>query len=53
MHFDADNIWVKRPGTGEIKARDYERLFGKSATRNLPVNAQVAWTDVGGIESGP
>jgi N-acetylneuraminate synthase len=49
--FDADNIWVKRPGTGEIKARDYERLFGKTATSNLPINAQVAWTDVGGVES--
>lgn len=49
--FDASNIWVKRPGTGEIKARDYEQLLGKSATRDLPENAQVAWVDVGGIES--
>lgn len=44
--FSADNIWVKRPGTGEIKARDYEKLFGMSAVRDLPVNAQVAWRDV-------
>lgn len=49
--FSADNIWVKRPGTGEIKARDYERLFGKVATRSLPVNTQVAWSDVDGIQS--
>lgn len=47
--FSADNIWVKRPGTGEIKARDYERLFGMRATRHLPVNGQVAWADVNGL----
>lgn len=44
--FSADNIWVKRPGTGEIKARDYEKLFGQLAVRDLPVNAQVAWRDI-------
>lgn len=49
--FSADNIWVKRPGTGEIKARDYERLFGKPAARALPVNAQVAWADVKGVKA--
>lgn len=46
--FNAENIWVKRPGTGEIKARDYEGLFGKPVTRDLPANAQVEWADVGG-----
>lgn len=50
--FSADNIWVKRPGTGEIKAKDYESLFGKSAVRDLPVNAQVAWNDEQGAGGG-
>lgn len=44
--FRSDNIWVKRPGTGEIKAKDYESLFGKIVTRDLSVNSQVAWDDV-------
>ncbi len=44
--FSADNIWVKRPGTGEIKAKDYESLFGRPAARDLSANAQVAWSDV-------
>ncbi len=44
--FNPENIWVKRPGTGEIKAKNYEGLFGKLATRDLPVNAQVGWSDV-------
>lgn len=37
-----DNIWVKRPGTGAILAKDYETLLGKRALRDLPVNWQVA-----------
>lgn len=44
--FSVDNIWVKRPGTGEIKAKDYESLIGKPASCDLPVNAQVSWADV-------
>ena len=40
------NVWVKRPGTGEIKAKDYERLLGRKAARALPVNAQLKWADV-------
>ena len=41
-----ENVWVKRPGTGEIKAAHFESLLGKRATRPLPVNAQLAWADV-------
>jgi N-acetylneuraminate synthase len=44
--YSADNVWVKRPGTGEIKAKDYERLLGRKAARALPINAQVRWADV-------
>ena len=44
--FSGDNTWVKRPGTGEIKAKDYERVLGRSASRALPAHAQIAWTDV-------
>ena len=31
-----DNIWVKRPGTGEIPAKDYDFLLGKTAKCNIP-----------------
>ena len=40
------NTWVKRPGTGEIKAKDYERVLGRSAARTLPAHAQVGWADL-------
>lgn len=43
--FSGKNCWVKRPGTGEIKAVDYEKVLGKTAAKDLPENAQVRWTD--------
>jgi sialic acid synthase SpsE len=49
--FSKDNIWVKRPGTGGIKARDFERVLGHRATRTIPANAQVSWTDVDQIQA--
>lgn len=42
----AENIWVKRPGTGEIKAVDYEKLFGKTVQSNIPTNSQLKWSDL-------
>ena len=41
-----ENIWVKRPGTGEIKAAHFETLLGKHAVRPVPKDAQLRWTDV-------
>lgn len=46
--FTKDNIWVKRPGTGEIKAKDYRRVIGKKARRDLPADVQVCWSDIRG-----
>jgi N-acetylneuraminate synthase len=42
-----DNVWVKRPGTGEIRARDFERVLGKSARRAIPKDRQLGWSDFG------
>jgi sialic acid synthase SpsE len=41
-----DNIWVKRPGTGEIKAVDFERLLGKTVSSRIPKDTQLRWTDI-------
>jgi N-acetylneuraminate synthase len=46
--FTRDNLWVKRPGTGEILAARYEEVLGRTATRDLAANALLAWRDVGG-----
>ncbi|MCF8266100.1 MAG: N-acetylneuraminate synthase family protein [Ignavibacteriales bacterium] len=41
-----ENIWVKRPGTGEILAEFYETLLGKKAKRNVEIDIQLSWKDV-------
>lgn len=40
-----ENIWVKRPGTGEIKAKDYEAILGKVVKNKIPLNTQIMWSD--------
>lgn len=40
---DEDNVWVKRPGTGEIKAKDYYKILGKKARRSIEKDAQIKW----------
>ena len=41
--FSKDNLWVKRPGTGEIKAIDYEKLLGKKARIDIPNDTHITW----------
>ena len=41
-HFTRDNIWVKRPGTGEIFAADYESLIGKTAACDIAIDTHIA-----------
>ncbi len=44
--FSKKNLWVKRPGTGEIPARDFETLLGRQAACDLPADAQLRRGDV-------
>lgn len=44
--FTDKNIWVKRPGTGEIKAIDYEEILGKISTKKIPANTHLEWSMV-------
>ena len=41
-----ENIWVKRPGTGEIKALHFGDLIGKTVRRKIPNNSQLKWDDL-------
>ena len=40
-----DNIWVKRPGTGEILAENFNSLLGKTALRDIESDEQLSWND--------
>ncbi len=44
--FSPENIWVKRPGTGEIKAEFFESLIDKHSKNNIKKNDQIKWEDV-------
>ncbi|MDQ7835885.1 MAG: N-acetylneuraminate synthase family protein [Humidesulfovibrio sp.] len=41
--FTKANLWVKRPGTGEILAEHFEGLLGKAATRDIDPDTQLTW----------
>lgn len=39
--FTKDNIWVKRPGVGEIPAEEFENIIGKVATCDIENDTQL------------
>jgi N-acetylneuraminate synthase len=41
-----ENIWVKRPGAGEIKAVDYDNLIGKKAKNKVVSGKHLKWADI-------
>jgi N-acetylneuraminate synthase len=41
-----ENIWVKRPGTGEILADDYNKLLGKKINKDIGNDEHLSWEDI-------
>lgn len=41
--FTKENLWVKRPGTGQIPAEDYEKVLGRKAKQDIDVDVQITW----------
>jgi N-acetylneuraminate synthase len=44
--FTLDNIWVKRPGTGQLPAEKFEEILGKTATKDIEKNRQITFQDI-------
>jgi N-acetylneuraminate synthase len=42
----SDNVWVKRPGTGEIRAADFDGLLGRVVARDIAPDQQLCWSDL-------
>ena len=40
-----ENIWVKRPGTGAILAKDFDQVLGKRANRTIANGEHLNWND--------
>ena len=49
--FSPENVWVRRPGTGPLHARELPRVLGKISTRNLAANTQLSAADIEGFAS--
>ena len=45
--FNEENIWVKRPGTGEILAAEYDSMIGRIARVDIARDTQIRRSDVG------
>jgi sialic acid synthase SpsE len=41
-----DNTWVKRPGTGPIRAKDLDSVLGRVVRRALPAGSQLTLDDL-------
>lgn len=41
-----DNIWVKRPGTGDYSAADYNNLLGKITSKSIVAGQQIQKSDI-------
>lgn len=44
--FTKENIWVKRPGTGEILAEHFNDIIGKTAARDIEDDQQLKFIDI-------
>jgi len=40
-----ENIWVKRPGTGEILAKDFSNIIGKTFKKDIDNDTHIKWND--------
>jgi N-acetylneuraminate synthase len=40
------NAWVKRPGTGEIKAEYFSKVLGMKARHPIRIDQQIRWSDL-------
>jgi sialic acid synthase SpsE len=44
--FTKENIWVKRPGTGEITAESYQDVLGRTSLVDIQCDTHVKWSDI-------
>jgi len=44
--YTTENIWVKRPGNGEIKAANYDSILGRTASKDIDIDEQLKWNEI-------
>jgi sialic acid synthase SpsE len=40
------NIWVKRPGTGQIKASEFHKILGKKVNKDIKIDTHLKFRDI-------
>ncbi len=40
-----EDIWARRPGSGEIPAFDFDKVIGKELSTSVKMNQQLKWSD--------
>ena len=43
---DEDDIWARRPGSGEIPGYEYDNIIGRTLRKHLSRNTQLKWSDL-------
>lgn len=43
--FTKENLWVKRPGTGDILAENFKSIIGKIASKDIAIDEHLKWND--------
>jgi sialic acid synthase SpsE len=41
--FTKENIWVKRPGIGQIKAEKFDEILGRMSSKDINEDVQLTW----------
>lgn len=41
-----DDIWARRPGTGELSGSDFDVVIGRKVLRDVSRNTQLSWSDL-------
>lgn len=41
-----EDIWARRPGTGEIPGKDFSKIIGRKLLRSVKRNYQLKWEDL-------
>jgi sialic acid synthase SpsE len=44
--FTKENLWVKRPGTGEILAKYFNDILGKTSDKNIETDTHLNWSNI-------
>ena len=44
--FSKENLWVKRPGSGPLYAKDYNNIIGKEASTDIPSVVHLKPSDI-------